>query len=144
MGITPAKKEKEKKRAKAKQEKAEKMRERRENAKKGKSLEEMMMYVDENGNLSPTPPDPKNKQEIKAEDIDLTGFHPKKEASMKKGILTTFMEDKGYGFITDLNTKESYFVHQNNFTEDIKKGDTVTFELEKTPKGINASFVRKI
>ena len=85
-----------------------------------------------------------NKQEINAADIDLTGFHPKREQTVQKGILSTFMEDKGYGFITDLSTKQSYFVHQNNFTEEIKKGDTVTFELEKTPKGVNACFVKKI
>ena len=50
------KREKEKKRAKAKQEKAEKMRERRANATKGKSLDDMLAYLDENGNLSEQPP----------------------------------------------------------------------------------------
>lgn len=144
MAITPAKKEKEKKRAKAKQDKAQKMRERKENTKKGKTLDEMLVYVDENGNFSATPPDPSKKKEINASDIDLAGFRPKRDETVRKGILTSFMDDKGYGFITDLNTKESFFVHQNNFLEDIKKGDTVTFELERTAKGNNASFVKKI
>ena len=43
------KKEKEKKRLKQKQEKMEKMQERKANATKGKSLEDMMAYIDENG-----------------------------------------------------------------------------------------------
>ena len=54
------KKEKEKKRLKKKQEKMEKMQERKANAEKGKSLDEMMAYIDENGNLSSTPPDPES------------------------------------------------------------------------------------
>jgi len=52
---TFGKKEKEKKRKKQQQEKREKMEERKANAKKGKSLDEMMAYVDENGNISATP-----------------------------------------------------------------------------------------
>ena len=56
------KREKEKKRLKQQQEKREKMEERKANAKKGKSLDEMLAYIDENGNLSSTPPDPKKKK----------------------------------------------------------------------------------
>ena len=56
------KKEKEKKRLKQRQDKAEKMEQRNANAKKGKSLDEMMAYLDENGNLTSTPPDPKKKK----------------------------------------------------------------------------------
>ena len=56
---TFGKKEKEKKRKKQQQEKREKMEERKANAKKGKSLDEMMAYVDdENGARIATPPDP--------------------------------------------------------------------------------------
>jgi len=55
------KRQKEKNRLKQKQDKREKMEERKANAKKGKSLEEMLAYIDENGNLSSTPPDPKKK-----------------------------------------------------------------------------------
>jgi hypothetical protein len=57
------KKEKEKKRLKQRQEKREKKEERKANAKKGKSLEEMMAYIDEDGNISDTPPDPRQKRE---------------------------------------------------------------------------------
>lgn len=50
-----SKREKEKKRLMRKQEKMQKMEERKADAKKGKSLEEMIAYVDENGNLSDEP-----------------------------------------------------------------------------------------
>ena len=35
------------------------------------AFEDKLMYVDENGNLSDTPPDPSKKKVIKAEDIPL-------------------------------------------------------------------------
>ena len=56
------KKEKGKKKIKKRQEKQEKMEDRKINAKKGKSLEEMMAYIDEDGNISSTPPDPQARK----------------------------------------------------------------------------------
>jgi hypothetical protein len=53
---TFSKKEKGKKKIKQRQEKLEKMQDRKANATKGKSLEDMMAYIDENGNISSTPP----------------------------------------------------------------------------------------
>lgn len=55
---TFSKKEKEKKRLKKQRDKVEKMKERKINAQKGKTLEDMMAYIDENGNISSTPPEP--------------------------------------------------------------------------------------
>ena len=68
---TFSKKEKEKNRLKKRQDKAEKMEERKANAKKGKTLEEMMAYIDENGNISSTPPDPRKKKIFKQEEIQV-------------------------------------------------------------------------
>ena len=65
------KKEKEKKRLKQRQEKREKMEERKANAKKGQSLDDMMAYIDEDGNISSTPPDPKKKKLFNVEDIQI-------------------------------------------------------------------------
>lgn len=53
------KKQKELQRKKKREEKVERKNERRKNA-TGGALEDMMAYVDENGNLTTTPPD-KNK-----------------------------------------------------------------------------------
>ena len=58
MGETWNKKERQKKKLKEKMDKAEKMKERKEQTGK-KSLEDMMAYVDENGNISATPQDPR-------------------------------------------------------------------------------------
>ena len=55
MGETWNKKERQKKKQKEKMDKAEKMKERKESSGK-KSLDDMMAYVDENGNISATPP----------------------------------------------------------------------------------------
>lgn len=56
------KREKEKQRQKEKMEKKERMEERKANAVKGKSLDDMLAYIDENGNITSTPPDPKKKK----------------------------------------------------------------------------------
>ncbi|MBL7712472.1 MAG: hypothetical protein JNL13_08415 [Chitinophagaceae bacterium] len=49
------KKEQSKKKAKQKQDKIRKMKERKDNNLKGKPLEDMLAYIDENGNISDTP-----------------------------------------------------------------------------------------
>ena len=53
------KREKEKKGLRERNEKAQKKEERKANKLKGKSLDEMLAFVDENGNLSSTPPEHK-------------------------------------------------------------------------------------
>jgi hypothetical protein len=60
--ITFEKRQKEIKRIKQREEKKTKMQERKANASKGKSLEDMIAYLDEDGNLTSTPP-PESKQE---------------------------------------------------------------------------------
>ena len=58
------KKENEKKRQQKRNDKEEKRKERQANAVTGQGLEEMMAYVDENGNITSTPPDPTRKRKI--------------------------------------------------------------------------------
>jgi hypothetical protein len=58
---TFSKKEREKKRLSKRKEKEEKKAERKANSSKGKGLEGMLAYVDENGMISQTPPDTKRK-----------------------------------------------------------------------------------
>ena len=71
MAETFSKKEKEKKKQQKKKEKEQRKNERKANAKSGQSLEDMMAYVDENGNISSTPPDPNKKQVINENEIVL-------------------------------------------------------------------------
>ena len=70
MAETWNKKEREKKKQKNKMDKAEKKQERKDNP-KTKSLDDMLAYVDENGNLSATPPDPKKMRKVKLKILKL-------------------------------------------------------------------------
>lgn len=147
MAETWNKKEREKKKQQSKKEKAERKQERKENAKDGKSMDNMIAYLDENGNLSATPPDPRKKVDIKLEDIEI-GV-PKQlpvnpEDLIRKGVVTFFNDAKGYGFIKDLETQESVFVHINSLNEEIKENNKVTFEVQMGPKGANAVNVQLV
>ncbi|BDD08128.1 hypothetical protein FUAX_05600 [Fulvitalea axinellae] len=145
---TFSKKEKEKKRLKKRQDKQQKKAERRaasaENA--GSGLDDMMVYVDENGFLSTTPPDEtKKKKEIDAESIEI-GV-PKREKEDEEpltGRVDFFNHSKGFGFIRDLDSRERYFFHVNGLMEPVDENDKVTFELENGMKGLNAVRVKKI
>ena len=145
MGETFNKKDKEKKRLKARQEKAEKMEERKANAKKGKSLDEMMAYLDENGNLSDTPPDPRKMKVFKQEDME-TGVRKQEDRGpdIRTGIVTFFNDEKGFGFIKDTENGQSVFIHINQLSEQIGQNDRVTFEVEMGHKGASATNVTKL
>ncbi len=143
MAETWNKKEREKKKKANKKEKAEKRQERKESPKD--SFDDMLAYIDENGNLSDTPPDPKKMKKVKLEDIEI-GV-PKQEAInpedlIRTGIVTFFNDAKGYGFIKDLETQQSVFVHINSLTEPIKENNKVNYEVEMGPKGANAVNVK--
>ncbi|NLR60274.1 cold shock domain-containing protein [Chitinophaga polysaccharea] len=143
---TGGKKELEKRKKQQRQEKAERKEERKANSGKGKGLEDMMAYLDENGNLTSTPPDPNKKVEIKLEDIQIGA--PKQQPSEpvnteRTGVVKFFNESKGYGFIIDQETQDSVFVHINQLAGPIKERDRVTFEVERGPKGLNAVNVKK-
>ena len=147
MAETWNKKEREKKKKQDKKEKAERKLERKENSKDGKSFEDMLADLDENGNLSSKPPDPRKKVNIKLEDIEIgvPKHVPVDPADLiRKGIVTFFNDAKGYGFIKDQQTQESVFVHINSLTEEIKEQNKVTFEIEMGPKGANAVNVKKV
>ncbi len=139
------KKEREKKKQKNRQDKQERKLERKENAKEGKSFDDMLAYVDENGNFSSTPPDPSKQRKIKLEDIQI-GV-PKQVPmdpadAIRKGTITFFNESKGYGFIKDQVTQESIFVHANGLLEQVNENNKVIFEVEMGPKGPNAVRVK--
>lgn len=142
---TAGKKDKEKKKAQKKKDKEERKEERKANSNKGKGLEDMMAYIDEDGNITSTPPDPRRKKEIKQEDIQIGVVRHVDEAydAVRTGVITFFNEAKGYGFIKDLQSQESIFVHINQVSEPIKEKDKVTFETEKGPKGLSAVRVKK-
>jgi len=139
------KKDKEKKRILKNKDKDQKKEERKANAKKGQSLEDMLAYVDENGNISSTPPDPLKKKTVLKEDILVSvpkQAPPDPSELIRSGVVTFFNDSKGYGFIRDLANGESIFVHINQIEEPIRETDKVTFEIEMGPKGPNAVSVK--
>ncbi|MEA1785351.1 cold shock domain-containing protein [Arenibacter sp. GZD96] len=143
---TFGKKEREKKRLKKKEEKQKKKVERKANA-TGGGLENMLVYVDEFGQLTDTPPDPSKRIKVDAESI-VIGV-PKKEEQepedpIRKGKVSFFDSSKGFGFIIDSENQEKYFVHVSGVLEAIEENDKVSFELERGQKGMNAVRVKKV
>lgn len=110
-------------------------------------LDDMIAYVDENGMITSTPPDPTKKLEVVAENIEIS--IPKHDSlpeqdPIRKGIVTFFNDSKGFGFIKDSETKESVFVHINNVLEDIKENNVVSFEVVMGQKGPTATQVKLV
>ncbi|MFC3810740.1 cold-shock protein [Lacihabitans lacunae] len=110
-------------------------------------LEDMLIYVDEMGNLTETPPDPTQKRKVKLSDIEISV--PKKDSleeedPTRKGVITHFNDSKGYGFIKDSENQNSVFFHVNNTLEEVKENNMVTFEIEMGPKGATGVKVKPI
>ncbi|MEO6522825.1 MAG: cold shock domain-containing protein [Mucilaginibacter sp.] len=144
---TFSKKEREKKKSKKQQDKKEKAEDRKANSGKGKGLEDMMAYIDDDGNITSTPPDPSKRKKIVIDDIQISV--PKQEAMappdpFRKGTVTFFNESKGFGFIQDSVSQESVFVHIKALEEPIQENDKVSFETEQGLKGLSAIKVKKI
>lgn len=140
------KKEREKKKRKKKKDKAEKREQRKLDALEGVNRQPQFMYLDEDGNLTSEKPDPTmKKKEVSLEDIEIS--IPKRDKSdapdhTRLGKVKFFNTEKGYGFITDLSSQESVFVHMEGLLEEIKESDKVTFEVRKGPKGLIAEKVK--
>ena len=141
------KREREKKKQKKKQEKMERRAQRKAEKAEGLTTEQdNFSYVDEDGNLTSTPPDPKKKKKIKAEDI-IIGIPSKEdipEEKVKNGKVKFFNYEKEYGFITEAVTGDSYFVHISDCAVPINENDKVSFEVESGPKGLKAVKVNLI
>ena len=145
MSETWNKRERERNKQQKKKEKLERRQERKQINKGSHDLDSMLAYVDENGDLSSKPMDPKKKITINAGDIDISVPRQREinpEDLIRTGIVTFFNNDKGYGFIKDLETQESVFVHVKSLTEAVKENNKVNFEIEMGPKGANAVNVR--
>jgi cold shock CspA family protein len=124
---------------KNKQQKRKEKQQRREERKNNPtdSFEDMIAYVDENGVITNTPPN--HKQKVEAEDISIST--PKKEdieEPVLKGRVEYFNSEKGYGFIKHTGSTDKYFFHISSAPASITEGNMVTFELERGQKGMNA------
>jgi len=61
---------------------------------------------------------------------------------MKTGKVKFFNNSKGFGFICDNETGKDIFVHSTGLKDNIREGDTVTFDVEEGKKGLNAVDVK--
>lgn len=57
---------------------------------------------------------------------------------MSNGTVKFFNNAKGFGFITPDDGGKDVFVHQNGLTCEITEGDKVSYDVEESPKGLNA------
>ncbi len=57
------------------------------------------------------------------------------------------LTDKGFGFITAEGLQKDLFFHSNSLVgvtfDELKEGDTLSFETEQSPKGLNAVNVQR-
>ncbi|MFT3947321.1 MAG: cold shock domain-containing protein [Agriterribacter sp.] len=147
MATSWNKKERENKKKEERRKKEEKKQERKEQAGKGKNLDDMMAYIDENGNLTSVPPGDKKRKEISLDEIEI-GVPKQKELSpeelVRKGIVTYFNSSKGFGFIEDSENAQRLFVHQSSSSQPLKEGLKVTFEIERGPRGYTAVNVSNV
>ncbi|GAB3694748.1 cold shock domain-containing protein [Spirosoma flavus] len=143
---TFSKKEKEKARDKKRQDKEKKKEVRKANLTKGQSLDTMLAYVDENGNLTHTPPDLQRRKEIAIEDIVIQVSRQENapDRANREGIISSYTESKGYGFIKEAHAHQTIFFHKSGLIDQIRLNDVVSFQVETTPKGLSAIDIRKL
>ena len=64
---------------------------------------------------------------------------------MTTGTVKWFNESKGYGFITPADGSKDVFVHfsaiQGDGFRTLREGQNVNFEIEESPKGLQATNV---
>jgi len=61
---------------------------------------------------------------------------------MSNGTVKFFNNSKGFGFITPDDGSKDVFVHKNGLTDEITEGDKVSYDVEESPKGLNAINVK--
>ena len=139
---TFAKKDREKRKQKERKEKLEKRAVQKST--KAKSFDEMIAYVDEFGRFTSTPPQQRKPIDQEEIQISISKREETEDSNVRSGVVTSFDESKGYGFIKDSDSQESIFVHASALTELIKQGDRVTFEANHGDRGLFAINVKHV
>lgn len=62
----------------------------------------------------------------------------------KEGTVKFFNNQKGFGFISQTDTKTDVFVHSTGLIDNIRENDRVQFDVEEGKKGPSAINVRVI
>ena len=61
---------------------------------------------------------------------------------MSNGTVKFFNQSKGFGFISEEDSNNEYFVHVSGLVDEVRDGDTVVFEVREGKKGLNAVNVK--
>ena len=61
---------------------------------------------------------------------------------MSNGTVKFFNNSKGFGFITPEEGDKDLFVHASGLIDEINEGDNVSYDVEESPKGLNAINVK--
>ncbi|HUH50705.1 MAG TPA: cold shock domain-containing protein [Flavobacterium sp.] len=142
MADSFSKKENKKKKAKKLIDKVSRREDRKTNNNKGKSLEDMIVYVDVNGNFTSVPPHLQVKNEAAVNKRIPQGASSFDKDAIFTGTVTYFSE-KGYGFITEDGTGDNVFFHHGQLNQSVDKHDKVNYKKESTPKGARAIDIKK-
>lgn len=62
----------------------------------------------------------------------------------KEGTVKFFNTQKGFGFISQNDSRTEVFVHSTGLIDEIRENDKVTFDVENGRKGLNAVNVKVI
>lgn len=67
---------------------------------------------------------------------------------MEKGKIARLVADRGFGFIAREGQDKDLFFHSNELQgvdfKDLNEGDEVEFEVSESPKGPNATKVKRV
>ncbi|MCJ8212080.1 MULTISPECIES: cold-shock protein [Mucilaginibacter] len=62
----------------------------------------------------------------------------------KEGTVKFFNDSKGFGFISQNDTRTDVFVHSTGLIDQIRENDQVSYDVENGKKGLNAVNVKVI
>lgn len=62
----------------------------------------------------------------------------------KEGTVKFFNNQKGFGFISQNDSRKDVFVHTTGLIDKIHENDQVSFDIEESPKGLSAINVKLI
>ena len=137
--LTFKKKETAKKKQLKKQEKQQRREQNKLNNDKGKTLEEMFVYVDEFGNISDTPPTQPYK--FKEEDL-LPPSDPEDEYLY--GKVSYYNENGHYGFIRDNESRETVYFNDRLAGVVLELNQKVKYKYTRSKQGNQISEVEII
>lgn len=136
MAESFTKKENTKKKIKKAQDKKLRREDRKDNNNKGKTLDDMIVYVDANGHFTSIPTHLQNR------DADLARAKKAQESAARHNDeftgTVTFLSEKGFGFITEDETGENVFFLVGQLNQTVAKHKKVSYKKELTSKGYHA------